>query len=79
MYLLDEILELARSSPEQAQAVADAIERKLANRSPVIKFKVQGGCLARGGEHFVQVLQRWRLAPVAAVVALKPPALQVSR
>jgi hypothetical protein len=40
VYLLDEILELARSSPEQAQGVADALEKKLAHRSPVVKFKV---------------------------------------
>jgi hypothetical protein len=40
VYLLDEILELARASPEQAQGVADAVERKLGSKSPVVKFKV---------------------------------------
>ncbi|KIZ05085.1 VHS domain-containing protein [Monoraphidium neglectum] len=39
VFLLDEILELARSSPEQAQAVAESIERKLASKSPIVKFK----------------------------------------
>ena len=45
VYLLDEILEIARASPEQAQAVADAVEKKLASKSPVVKFKARG----RGG------------------------------
>lgn len=40
MYLLDEILELARQSPESAQGVADSIEKKLGHKSPVVKFKV---------------------------------------
>lgn len=40
MYLLDEIAEIARSSPEQAQALADALERKLTGaRSAVVRFK----------------------------------------
>ena len=39
VYLLDESLELARSNPEEAQAVADAVEKKLGSKSPVVKFK----------------------------------------
>lgn len=41
VYLLDEILELARSSPEQAQGVADLVEKKLGHKSPIVKFKVR--------------------------------------
>ena len=44
VYLLDEILEMARQSSEAAQAIADAIKKKLEHRSPVVKFKVRVGC-----------------------------------
>jgi hypothetical protein len=40
VYLLDEIAELSRQSPEAAQAVADAVQKKLGVKSPVVKFKV---------------------------------------
>lgn len=39
-YLLDEIADIARQSPESAQAVADAVQKKLGVKSPVVKFKV---------------------------------------
>lgn len=62
VYLLDEIAELARTSPEQAQAIADALERKLAGaRSPVVKFKalrvVKHLCL-KGCATFQRCMQR---------------------
>lgn len=41
VYLLDEILEMARQSSEAAQAIADAIKKKLEHRSPVVKFKAR--------------------------------------
>jgi hypothetical protein len=41
VYLLDEIAELSRQSPESAQNIADAVEKKLANKSPIVKFKVR--------------------------------------
>ena len=40
VYLLDEIAELSRQSPESAQNIADAVEKKLAHKSPIVKFKV---------------------------------------
>jgi hypothetical protein len=40
-YLLDEIADMARQSPEQAQAIADAVLKKLQVKSPVVKFKVR--------------------------------------
>jgi hypothetical protein len=41
VYLLDEIVELARSSPDSAQGVADHVVKRLGNKSPVVKFKVR--------------------------------------
>jgi hypothetical protein len=32
---------MARSSPEAAAAIAEAVQKKLASRSPVVKFKVR--------------------------------------
>lgn len=42
VYLLDEIVDLAKSSPEAAQSVADHVVKLLAHKSPVVKFKVRG-------------------------------------
>jgi hypothetical protein len=39
--LLDEIADMARQSPEQAQAISDAVLKKLQVKSPVVKFKVR--------------------------------------
>lgn len=39
-YLLDEIAEMSRQSPEGAQAIADAVQKKLGVKSPIVKFKV---------------------------------------
>lgn len=39
-YLLDEIADIARQTPESAQAIADAVQKKLGVKSPVVKFKV---------------------------------------
>jgi hypothetical protein len=44
VYLLDEIADMARQSPEGAQAIADAVEKKLGAKSPVTKFKVGPPC-----------------------------------
>jgi hypothetical protein len=41
-YVLDEIADMARQSPEQAQAISDAVLKKLQVKSPVVKFKVRG-------------------------------------
>ncbi len=40
MYLLDEILDMTRQSPESALAIAEAVQKKLGAKSPVTKFKV---------------------------------------
>eukprot|EP00775_Hariotina_reticulata_P001508 gene1508-1844_t len=39
VYLLDEIAEMTRQSPEAAQAIADAVQKKLGVKSPIVKFK----------------------------------------
>lgn len=39
VYLMDEIAELCRD-PEQAQSVAEHVNRRLGNRSPIVKWKV---------------------------------------
>lgn len=39
-YLLDEIADMTRQSPEAAQAIADAVQKKLGVKSPIVKFKV---------------------------------------
>jgi hypothetical protein len=45
VYLLDEIVELARASPDSAQGVADHVVKRLGNKSPVVKFKARAaGC-----------------------------------
>ena len=40
VYLLDEILEISRFSPETAQGVAEHLVARLAHKSPTVKFKV---------------------------------------
>jgi hypothetical protein len=40
VYLLDEILDIARYSPENAQGVAEHLVKRLAHKSPTVKFKV---------------------------------------
>lgn len=40
VYLLDEIADMARQSPEAATAIAEAVQKKLAAKNPVVKFKV---------------------------------------
>lgn len=40
VYLLDEVADIARQSPEAAQALADAVIKKLGAKNPVVKFKV---------------------------------------
>ena len=37
---MDEIVEMALSSGEAAQSVADHTKRRLENKSPIVKFKV---------------------------------------
>lgn len=49
VYLLDEIADTARSSPEAATAIAEAVQKKLQAKNPVVKFKAsswpeQQGC-----------------------------------
>jgi hypothetical protein len=39
VYLLDEIADMARQSPEAATAIAEAVQKKLAAKNPVVKFK----------------------------------------
>lgn len=41
VYLMDELAEMARSSPEAAEKVADRIAKRLQNKSPVVKYKVR--------------------------------------
>lgn len=41
VYLLDEITELASVGGETAQGMADATIKRLGNRSPIVKQKVQ--------------------------------------
>jgi len=40
VYLLDEILDMSRRSPQDAQEIAESVNKKLGHRSPVVKFKV---------------------------------------
>lgn len=40
VYLLDEIADLSKQSPEAATAIAEAVQKKLAAKHPVVKFKV---------------------------------------
>jgi hypothetical protein len=46
VYLLDEIADMARQSPEAATAIAEAVQKKLAAKNPVVKFKVGTLCYA---------------------------------
>ena len=41
VYVLDEIAELANGGGEVAQGLADATVKRLGNKSPVVKQKVQ--------------------------------------
>ncbi len=40
VYLMDEIADLSKESAENAQSVAEHVARNLANKSPVVKWKV---------------------------------------
>jgi hypothetical protein len=40
VYLLDEIAELSRQSPDAAQGIADHVAKRLGVKSPTVKFKV---------------------------------------
>jgi len=39
VYLLDEIADMSRQSPEAATAIAEAVQKKLASKNPIVKFK----------------------------------------
>eukprot|EP00955_Chlamydomonas_euryale_P117369 366469-Chlamydomonas_euryale.AAC.3 len=41
VYLMDEIVEFAKESSEAADAVAEHINKRLCNRSPVVRWKVR--------------------------------------
>jgi hypothetical protein len=41
VYLLDEIAEIARQSAEAATAIAEAVQKKLGSKNPVVKFKAR--------------------------------------
>lgn len=45
VYLMDEIVELAKSSPDSAQSVAEHVNKRLGNKSPVVKWKVRIPCV----------------------------------
>ena len=64
VYLLDEILELARQSSEAAQAIADALKKKLEHRSQVVKFKV---CVCGVG-CVLCLLLPWAWSPTARAI-----------
>lgn len=61
VYLLDEIVALANSSPESAQGIADHVIKRLGNKSPIVKFKalrlVKHLCL-KGALQFQRCMQR---------------------
>ncbi|WIA22382.1 hypothetical protein OEZ85_004689 [Tetradesmus obliquus] len=61
VYLLDEIADMARQSPEQAQAISDAVLKKLQVKSPVVKFKalriIKHLCV-KGCSQFQRCMQR---------------------
>jgi len=40
VYVMDEISDLSKSSPDQADSIAEAINKKLQNKSPIVKWKV---------------------------------------
>lgn len=61
VYLLDEIVDLVRNSPEQAAGVADHVLKKLANKSAVVKFKalrLTKHLCTKGCTHFQKIIQR---------------------
>jgi hypothetical protein len=41
VYLLDEIADISRQSPEAATAIAEAVQKKLGSKNPVVKFKAR--------------------------------------
>jgi hypothetical protein len=87
VYLLDEIGEMTKHSPEAAQAIADGVQKKLASKNPVVKFKARVGWRASGaccawllpgraptGAAAAVCVQRW--APAADCCVL-PAVLQL--
>lgn len=47
VYLLEEIADMSRQSPEAATAIAEAVQKKLASKNPIVKFKagpLTSGC-----------------------------------
>ncbi|GAX80307.1 hypothetical protein CEUSTIGMA_g7745.t1 [Chlamydomonas eustigma] len=39
VYLMDELAEMANCSPDQAEAIAEHVSKRLQNRSPIVKWK----------------------------------------
>ena len=40
VYLMDELYDLAKTSPDSAESIADHINKRLQHKSPVVKWKV---------------------------------------
>lgn len=42
VFMMDEIVTMCKESPEASISVSDLLNKRLGNRSPVVKFKVCG-------------------------------------
>eukprot|EP00195_Chlamydomonas_chlamydogama_P001546 CAMPEP_0202923474 /NCGR_PEP_ID=MMETSP1392-20130828/78467_1 /ASSEMBLY_ACC=CAM_ASM_000868 /TAXON_ID=225041 /ORGANISM="Chlamydomonas chlamydogama, Strain SAG 11-48b" /LENGTH=351 /DNA_ID=CAMNT_0049617155 /DNA_START=57 /DNA_END=1109 /DNA_ORIENTATION=- len=62
VYLMDEIAEIARSSPENAQSVAEHVQKRLGNKAAVVKWKAlrltRHLCI-KGCSQFQKCMQRY--------------------